>query len=728
MIKINLFLLLFVLGVISLMAQIPDSTKLKKVEDKEIYQKTDDGNFEKVDGNLYEMDLASLLDMEVSTVSKKSQNISQAPAIVSIITQEQIEMYGVETLTELMTYVPGFSVKDTYWKRQIVTARGISMSLYNDKILMLINGVPAYGAAAMEHFLDLMPITSISRIEIIRGPGSTLYGTNAFSAVINVITKNGNDDERNYGYVTVGSHGTKETGIGISDNIGEFKYHFGATFKDQEGYQKDSVIDEYGAKSSILYEHDNYNIFGSGAYKGFMVNAGMLTQKWSKFGPLPGFNFGNNGHIGAGSRAYHDKYFANLIYEKSFKDKWNIKGSFHYDFVDKQSDLGQFGRVIYQVVTGAIDSTVQMTDPDYYRFSGYLTQEEVQIGYAMNDKLNFMAGFSAEQRTTTHLADLYTDLNGEKLYEGSTSTLPLTINDMGGYFQVDGKFGILGYVAGIRATYLGISEKWYMTPRAGLVANVTESTSIKLLYGNAFRGAGPQEQYYKVPILIYGLDAIGGGLEPEQINTFELAFDQKILDRYKVRVNGFMLDIIDLINRRPATAQEIQIIDPNLPSTMIYDNLGKKKIQGVELELTGYPTDYISFWANLSYKDGEMLNDDDSVTCDYLPFIEKTTANAGVSFKLFNKKLTISPNFQYVGERSGTLVTDTTNTIQTIDAYSLINCSISYKFNNNLTTSITLHNITDEEYFYPEDVRRKILTIPGGPGFGAFVKLKYTFN
>ena len=103
--------------------------------------------------------------------------------------------------------------------------------------------------------------------------------------------------------------------------------------------------------------------------------------------------------------------------------------------------------------------------------------------------------------------------------------------------------------------------------------------------------------------------------------------------------------------------------------------------------------------------------------------MENITANIGASLSL--GKFKVSPNYQYVGERKGTLATDTTNTIQTVSPYGLLNLHLSYTMNNKITLSISAHNLLNEEYYYPELVRRKILTIPGGPGRMFFLKFTY---
>jgi len=659
-----------------------------------------------------------MLNIKVETASKKAQTISEAPAIISVITPEQIEKLGVQTLTELMTFIPGFSVADSYWKRQIVTSRGVKMTLYNDKVLMLINGIPAYDAAAMEHYLDVMPINAIKRIEIIRGPGSTLYGTNAFSAVINVITKDGEEHDGVDAYLKGGSFATREGGAAFGGSNNDFSYFFSTTLKDNDGYLKEDILDEYGKKDNILYEHDNSNFFTNLKYKDFAINSGYMFQKWSKFGPLPGFIYGNNHSVGAGGRAYHEKFYLNAIFDKEINDKFSTKVTLHYDWMDKQTDIGMFGENIYQGLLGLVDTTIA---PDYYRFGGNVIQGEAQAGYVANDKLSLYMGITGESRQTKNLADLYTDYDGDRLFEGATQDLPFNVTDFGGYLQADGRFGKLGYVAGIRASYLGISEEAYFTPRAGLVYSLTKTSSVKALYGEAFRGAGPQEQYYKVPLLIYGLDAVDQGLKPERIQTYELAWDQSIAEKYILRINGYMLNVVDIINRRAATQEELNIIDPNMPSTLIYDNLGEQKLQGVEMEINGYPSETFEFFANFSYKDGEVINED-TTTYDYIPFMEKIIVNAGFSVKF--DKFTISPNIQFVGEREGTLAAKP-DSLYSVDAFNLLNLVVNYQFNDKLNLSVSARNLLDEEYFYPEDVRRKIAVIPGGPGMSVFFKLRY---
>jgi len=224
------------------------------------------------------------------------------------------------------------------------------------------------------------------------------------------------------------------------------------------------------------------------------------------------------------------------------------------------------------------------------------------------------------------------------------------------------------------------------------------------------------------------LDALHKGLDSEKIKTLELALDQQIAKRFKFRINGFYNTIDDIITHRPATASELLIIDPSgaITSTLVYDNLGQQTIYGFEAEIFGYPTEKIHFWGNISYKEGQFKTTSPisgvDTTLNYIPFMEKITANIGATLRFGN--FSISPYYQFVGKREGYLG-NAVNNIQSVDSYGLINLNIIYKVSNNTLVSILGKNLTNETYYYPEEARREILTIPGGPGIGIFAKLTF---
>ena len=133
-------------------------------------------------------------DLSVTIASRMNEDISSAPSIVTVITAEEIENIGARTLTDILRIVPGFDIiKRADFGTQIIGVRGVRDA--SQKVELLLNGHSLNEArdGAPEFFFDDLPLKNVKKIEIIRGPGSALYGTSAFLAVINVITKEASD-------------------------------------------------------------------------------------------------------------------------------------------------------------------------------------------------------------------------------------------------------------------------------------------------------------------------------------------------------------------------------------------------------------------------------------------------------------------------------------------------------------------------------------------------------
>ena len=129
-------------------------------------------------------------DRQVVTVAARyAQTIEEAPSIVTLITSEDILQQGFRTLSDVLRTIPGVYVTSSKESRQLGWFRGTESS-DNNKILLLINGIPWYDGVYTHAWLDeYVPLYNVEQIEIIKGPGSTIYGTNAFAGVINVVTK-----------------------------------------------------------------------------------------------------------------------------------------------------------------------------------------------------------------------------------------------------------------------------------------------------------------------------------------------------------------------------------------------------------------------------------------------------------------------------------------------------------------------------------------------------------
>ena len=170
------------------------------------------------------MDIETLMTMEVTSVSKKSQNLSDSAAAIFVITDEDIQRSGVTTIADALRMVPGLNISRIDSNKWAVSSRGFN-SRFSDKLLVLMDGRSLYTPFHTGVYWEVQDtiIEDIERIEVIRGPGATLWGANAVNGVINIITKHAGATLG--GLLTVGG-GTYERFFGrarygamLSDNV-----------------------------------------------------------------------------------------------------------------------------------------------------------------------------------------------------------------------------------------------------------------------------------------------------------------------------------------------------------------------------------------------------------------------------------------------------------------------------------------------------------------------------
>ncbi len=158
------------------------------------------------------LSLEQLASAEIISVGKKTQTIANAPAAIFVITQEDMRRSGVTTIPEALRLAPGLQVARIDANKWAVTSRGFNGRFAN-KLLVLMDGRTLYTPLFSGVYWELQDtlIEDIERIEVIRGPGATLWGANAVNGVINIITKHSRDTRG--GLVTAGT-GTEERGFG----------------------------------------------------------------------------------------------------------------------------------------------------------------------------------------------------------------------------------------------------------------------------------------------------------------------------------------------------------------------------------------------------------------------------------------------------------------------------------------------------------------------------------
>jgi iron complex outermembrane receptor protein len=169
-------------------------------------------SYDKADDRLFSMSLEELMNLEVTSAFKKPQSIKDTPAAVFVITQEDIRRSGATTIPEVLRMVPGVNVAKIDNGNWAISIRGFN-GIFSDKLLVLMDGRTLYDPLFSGIFWDVQDtmLEDIERIEVVRGPGASSWGTNAVNGVINIITK---DAWSTRGGLVSAGGGSLEHGVG----------------------------------------------------------------------------------------------------------------------------------------------------------------------------------------------------------------------------------------------------------------------------------------------------------------------------------------------------------------------------------------------------------------------------------------------------------------------------------------------------------------------------------
>ena len=169
-----------------------------------------------------------IFDLNVTSVAKRSQRLSDTAAAVYVITQEDLRRAGIYSIPEALRLVPGMQVAKLSGDRWAVSARGFNSTL-NNKLLVLIDGRAIYTPIFSGVYWgdQATSVNDIDRIEVVRGPGASLYGANAVNGVINIITKSAEDTQGNMLSATTSMKGNGVYEVRHGGKAGDHSYYRG---------------------------------------------------------------------------------------------------------------------------------------------------------------------------------------------------------------------------------------------------------------------------------------------------------------------------------------------------------------------------------------------------------------------------------------------------------------------------------------------------------------------
>ena len=613
--------------------------------------------------NLYEMSLEELMNVHVTVASNKSQRQEEAPSIVSVITAKEIQSFGYRDLSDVLRTIPGFDFGVDVAGNSGLSFRGIWA--HEGKCLLTINGIMVNDQAFGNYnYFNSIPADMIEKVEIIRGPGSALYGGFAEVAVINVITRNDND--KNNTTVRVASS------AGIMGDQG-FTRTANANFTVKDDAKESYISGSAGLSTSFLSTKDYTD--NAGNTLAFDATASARTWKHividSKLKNLfinlnynELFYSSQDGFVTVlpkvnGRNLEQSKYTSSAVrtrYEAKISDKFKIIPLLEYN----QTSPISTGVVPNQAVSASINSSVQ-TSRILGEVSGVLDLDKARFVLGAGYIRNMVTGYDSQGRGAFYTKDKQDTTNQQYTESGYL------------YAQGEYKLGSFTGTAGVRAENTTFGNAF--APRLGITF-VKGKFNAKALYGNSYRVPTPVNAYY------LGFASATTNLSPERAQSYELELGYKIQPNLLLKANLFY----------------IKIKDPIVYINSSYQNFGQINTSGVESELR-YTLKSLISYINMSYY-APSNTSAGFLTLDEKRFLglSPLKITAGVS-KDFFTRFQISPSVVYLSKKTAQGTSFTTNDNVDIDAAFLFNLTLKVKISRNVDIALTGYNITGSKYY-----------------------------
>jgi len=619
-----------------------------------------------------ESDLQKILNKNVA-VSTQKLTTRETPGIISLITAEEIRNSGARDMIDVLRMVPGFEVMQDL---QFVMGIGLRGSWANEgKVLVMLDGQPFNELLFQTVALgNRFPVDAIERIEIIRGPGSAIYGGSAEYGVINIITKAAESLDGVAVYGTGGFHsgaaGRTNGGVMVAQKGDEFSWDF-SLFGGKGIVSDQRHADEiYGYPEMDLAKETNADPMN--------VNLGLKYKQLSframydQFKTSDPILFISN-----------KNFYADLQYEWKVNDKWQITP--HLKYYNQQP-----------WTYGPKDES-----PDF-KAQATRILSQVDALYTISRKASVTFG-------ALYFQDEATDLLDDGYFGGNQS---MTLNNFAVFAQGLFKHRLANATIGFRYEKSNRYDGAFV-PRLALTKKI-ENFHFKVLYSQAFRA--PSLQNINL--------AKTGSVSPERSNVFELELGYQFTPEMLLAVNAFSISTKDIL------LYSSEGVDDDFVEW--YENEEKSGSQGLEVV---YSIRKKNWYAHVTYSFSRAIRDNTVAVYEvpqtskqYIGFpMSKVTLNTNFNV---TSKLTFNPTFIYASKRYAyTTLDDDENPVCTeLDPYVLANAFLNYSnLLPGLILGVGVYDIFNAKPAIPQAYLGDYAPIPGRSR-EYVVKLSYQLN
>lgn len=495
--------------------------------------------------DLSNLSLEALLQMKVFAASRFVQDMTHAPASVTIVGSDEIRRHGYRTIADILRNVRGFYI--TYDRNyRYVGVRGFARpGDFNSRVLVMVNGHRMNDTIFEQALIGTespIDVALADRVEIVRGPSSSLYGTSAFLAVVNIVTRGGKafdggeveglfgSQQLRGGRATIGTAAESDTDAMISasgfDTAGQAHLYFPSyATGGSDGIASHVDADRGGS------------FFGS-VTEGALRVQGSYSSR-TKTVPTGAYSTIFND---ARTETTDARGFIDAAYTKPVGSRATLEGRLSFDSYRYRGD--------YAYEPGML---VESATSDWLTGEASIVREFTRHGLTIGGlaQKNFRQNQKAADARGAFLDDHRNEELAALFAQDEWRVTPRVLVN-----------------AGVRWDHYFDRAESTVSPRLGVILLPRERTAIKALYGRAFRAPNPYELYYDQT-------AVSAALQPERISTYELVWEERVARAAQFTASAFEYRAHDLISQRPGETS----LD------VVYLNIDTANARGVEVEL-----------------------------------------------------------------------------------------------------------------------------------------------
>lgn len=659
--------------------------------------------------------------------TKSALNTDFMPAVVTVIDADTFRDAGIQNLAEALQMLPGIQIQISPLGYPMTTVRGLKNpnAYLSDKIKIMIDGVDIYNEiSGSSYFFMDFPLQLIEKIEVLRGPASTLYGAGSFYATINIITKTGKGIPINRILAGAGSYEYLTAGANLHLKSGAWDLFFDGYYQRNNKQLFSQQTGPWGGLNveGTSDEHmDDFSIGFTATRGGFSF---INRFKQSRYGNFYGFEGKFDPMPERDSGHKNSYFFSQIAYTQPIKDaQLELKASFSH------RDEGLNGNIYGVKATASKFSTVDinMTDGFYIDMDqieqNWVAEAVLTLPQYWKNSLLFGTGVrhvsvtqddfysSIEAAITSHREAIlahpnYDDFRYRQEKESAywanptTTLLPNNTNRTILYAYAQDLIALtsqLDLSLGLRYDhYSDIHDAW--SKRAALVYRASENIILKLLYGSAFRAPSFIEMYQNGHINTRAGDP---DIKPETTDTYEFVTIFKPDMHSKFLLTLFYSSLKDVID-----LEEFPNTDPG------YQNFDSRTSRGLELEYFYRHTLKHNLYFNATVLNTDYIippEEGEEPIRQSMPDISKVMLKSMYTYRP-DRLASFSAIWRYFSETTPTEL----NWVQdagidsTVDAVHIFDVAMTYRFTPQSTTRFTIKNLFDADvrdpaYYYLSD-------------------------